>query len=116
MVYENDQVEIQETIAPDLIIEKFTSENELFASALAISLIMHLGDIQFCYANRHSDTQRTEIAVYYSKNNVIDEIQKKQIIFYHNQQNLNFEYFDTEKLIENSNLYFKVHKKTNTAP
>lgn len=104
--YDGDLVEVEETIGPDLTVIKFLGENILFISALSVVLSKNLGEIQLCYANKDVKAHRTEIVVYYSQNDILDEDTRERMIFFHKQQNLDFEYFELDKLISNSNSYF----------
>lgn len=104
--YDGDLVEVEETIGPDLTVIKFLGENILFISALSVVLSKNLGEIQLCYANKDVKAHRTEIVVYYSENDIVDEDTRERMIFFHKQQNLDFEYFELDKLVSNSNSYF----------
>jgi hypothetical protein len=104
--YDGDLVEVEETIGPDLTVIKFLGENILFISALSVVLSKNLGEIQLCYANKDVKAHRTEIVVYYSQNDILDEDTRERLIFFHKQQNLDFEYFELDKLVSNSNSYF----------
>ena len=104
--YDGDLVEVEETIGPDLTVIKFLGENILFISALSVVLSKNLGEIQLCYANKDVKAHRTEIVVYYSQNDILDEDTRERMIFFHKQQNLDFEYFELDKLVSNSNSYF----------
>jgi hypothetical protein len=104
--YDGDLVEVEETIGPDLTVIKFLGENILFLSALSVVLSKNLGEIQLCYANKDVKTHRTEIVIYYSQNDIVDEDTRERMIFFHKQQNLDFEYFELDKLVSNSNSYF----------
>ncbi|MGD9533775.1 MAG: hypothetical protein AB7V56_08410 [Candidatus Nitrosocosmicus sp.] len=104
--YDGDLVEVEETIGPDLTVIKFLGENILFISALSVGLSKNLGEIQLCYANKDVKAHRTEIVVYYSENDIVDEDTRERMIFFHKQQNLDFEYFELDKLVSNSNSYF----------
>ncbi|HET6591234.1 MAG TPA: hypothetical protein VFG45_13835 [Candidatus Nitrosocosmicus sp.] len=104
--YDGDLVEVEETIGPDLTVIKFLGENTLFISALSVVLSKNLGEIQLCYANKDVKAHRTEIVVYYSENDIVDEDTRERMIFFHKQQNLDFEYFELDKLVSNSNSYF----------
>lgn len=112
-IYSNEElIEIQETISPDLVVEKFLGKNHLFISALAITLTKNFGDIQFCYSNKQVKNSEIEIVVYYSHNEeIIDKDTRERMIFFHVQQSLDFNYIETEKLLADSNSYFSL---TNT--
>lgn len=107
--YEGDLVNVEETLGPDLVVVKFLGVNTLFISALSITLSKKLGKIQLCYANKHIKTHKNEIVVYYSHNEILDEDTRERMIFYHRQQNLDFEYFELHKLVSNSDSYFKAN-------
>ena len=107
--YERDLVNVEETRGPDLVVVKFLGENTLFISALSITLSKNLGKIQLCYANKYIKTHKNEIVIYYSQNDILDEDTRERMIFYHRQQNLDFEYFGVDELISNSNSYFKAN-------
>lgn len=96
------ELEIIETSAPDLVIEKLTGKCYNFACALAIQLADHYGDIQLSWIGKPKESNNDvfELAVYYSKTNVIDETTKNQMMFYHSQQNLDLHYMTTTDLEE----------------
>lgn len=110
--YEDDLVDVEETLGPDLVVVKFLGENILFISALSIALAENIGKIQLCYANKHIKIHKNEIVVYYSHNEILDEDTRERMMFYHRQQNLNFEYFELDKLVSNSDSYFKANNNS----
>jgi hypothetical protein len=112
ILYDDDLVDVEETIGPDLEIVKFLGENILFISALSVALSKNLGEIQLCYANKQTKTCKNEIVVYYSQKDILDQYTRERMIFYHTQQNLDIEYFELDKLVSNSNSYFKANNRS----
>jgi phosphoribosyl-AMP cyclohydrolase len=107
---QQDDLKIIETIAPYIVIEKFSGKNYNFACALAIDLIDHFGSIQLSWIEkpngiRSSSYNLFELTVYYSKTNAIDETTKNQMMFYHSQQNLDLQYLTQTEITELAKLY-----------
>lgn len=103
---QQDELKIIETIAPDLVIEKFSGKNYNFACAIAIDLISHFGSIQLSWIEKlKGNSNLFELTTYYSKTNVIEEFTKNQMMFYHSQQNLDLQYLSLTDIVELSKLY-----------
>jgi len=106
---QQDELKIIETIAPDLVIEKFSGKNYYFACELAIDLIDHFGSIQLSWIEKpngiRSSNNLFELTVYYSNTNAIDETTKNQMRFYHSQQNLDLQYLTLTEITEFAKSY-----------
>ena len=98
--------ELLETISSNLIIENFKGKNFEFACALAHSLCFRHGNIQLAHVKRFKGSDLVELVVYYSKSDVIDVGRKEQIMFYHSQNKLDFEYLNPAGILQSSNSYF----------
>ena len=108
--HRSNRIELLETISSNLLIENFKGKNFEFACALAHSIYFRHGDIQMAHVKRFKELDLFELVVYYSNSDVIDVERKEQIIFYHSQNRLDFEYLDPESIFRSSNSYFsKVH-------
>ena len=90
--HQSNRIELLETISSNLVIENFRGKNFEFACALAHSMCFKHGDIQMVHVKRFKELDLFELVVYYSNSDVIDEERKKQIMFYHSQNKLDFEY------------------------
>lgn len=99
---QQDELDIIEILAPELIVEKFTGKHYGFACSLAIRLIPYYGTIQFAYVEKPNEAGDVVVlVVYYSKsNNTIDENTKNQMMFYHSQQSLDLKYLTLEEIID----------------
>ena len=98
--------ELLETISSNLIIENFKGKNFEFACALAHSLCFRHGNIQLAHVKRFKGSDLVELVVYYSKSDIIDVGRKEQIMFYHSQNKLDFEYLNPAGILQSSNSYF----------
>jgi hypothetical protein len=98
--------ELLETISSNLIIENFKGKNFEFACALAHSLCFRHGNIQLAHVKRFKGLDLVELVVYYSKSDIIDVGRKEQIMFYHSQNKLDFEYLNPAGILQSSNSYF----------
>ncbi len=109
--YHQDELEIIETLTPDVVIEKFKGEKYKFACALSVSLITHYGPIQFCYLEKQKSQSNInnnhiiEMVVYYSRTNAIDDTTKNQMMFYHFQTNLDLRYLTSTEINEAAKSY-----------
>ena len=102
--------ELLETISSNLIIENFKGKNFEFACALAHSLCFRHGNIQLAHVKRFKGLDLVELVVYYSKSDIIDVGRKEQIMFYHSQNKLDFEYLNPAIILQSSNSYLcKIH-------
>ena len=103
---QQDELNIIETFAPELIIEKFRGKCYRLACALTMQLISHYGTIQLAYVEKSkSNSEVVELVVYYSKTNAIDETTRNQMAFYHFQHNLDLEYLTLTEIIKDAKLY-----------
>lgn len=112
-----DELDIIETFAPELTIEKFRGKRYNFACALAIDLIEYYGTIQFAYVEKlKNSSNAVELVVYYSKTNTLDETTRNQMLFYHAQQNLDLEYLTLAEIIKDAKLHssFDILSKNDT--
>ena len=108
--HQSNRIEMLETISSDLVIENFKGKNFEFACALAHSTGFRHGNIQLAHVNRFKELDSFELVVYYSNFDVIDVERKEQIIFYHSQNKLDFEYLDPGSILQSSNSYnSKIH-------
>src|SRR4029078_1479903 len=108
--HQSNRVELLETVSSNLVIENFEGKNLEFACALAWSICARHGNIQLAHVRRFNESDLFELVVYYSNSDVIDVERKEQIVFYHSQNRLDFEYLDPESIFRSSNSYFsKVH-------
>jgi hypothetical protein len=98
--------ELLETISSNLIIENFKGKNFEFACALAHSLCFRHGNIQLAHVKRFKGLDLVELVVYYSNSDIIDVGRKEQIMFYHSQNKLDFEYLNPAGILQSSNSYF----------
>jgi hypothetical protein len=98
--------ELLETISSNLIIENFKGKNFEFACALAHSLCFRHGNIQLAHVKRFKGLDLVELVVYYSNSDIIDIGRKEQIMFYHSQNKLDFEYLNPAGILQSSNSYF----------
>jgi hypothetical protein len=98
--------ELLETISSNLIIENFKGKNFEFACALAHSLCFRHGNIQLAHVKRFKGLDLVELVVYYSNSDIIDIGRKEQIMFYHSQNKLDFEYLNPAGILRSSNSYF----------
>ena len=98
--------ELLETISSNLIIENFKGKNFEFACALAHSLCFRHGNIQLAHVKRFKGFDLVELVVYYSNSDIIDIGRKEQIMFYHSQNKLDFEYLNPAGILQSSNSYF----------
>lgn len=106
LICRQDELEIIETFAPDLVIEKFKGKSHSFACALAINLMSHYGTIQFAYVEKSKNNSNLfELVGYYSKTNALDETTRNQMLFYHSQQNLDLEYLTLAQIVEHARFY-----------
>jgi len=98
---QQDELDVIEIHAPELIVEKFTGKHYSFACSLAVRLIPYYGTIQFAYVEKPNEGGDVVVlVVYYSKsNNTIDENTKNQMMFYHSQQSLDLKYLTLEEII-----------------
>ena len=104
--HHSNRTELLETISSNLVIEKFNGKNFEFACALAHSLCFRHGNIQMAHVKRFKELDLVELVVYYSNSDVIDVERKKQIMFYHSQNKLDFEYLNPASILQSSNSYF----------
>ena len=98
--------ELLETISSNLVIENFKGKNFEFACALAHSLCFRHGNIQLAHVKRFKGSDLVELVVYYSNSDIIDVGRKEQIMFYHSQNKLDFEYLNPAGILQSSNSYF----------
>jgi hypothetical protein len=98
--------ELLETISSNLVIENFKGKNFEFACALAHSLCFRHGNIQLAHVKRFKGLDLVELVVYYSNSDTIDVGRKEQIMFYHSQNKLDFEYLNPAGILQSSNSYF----------
>ena len=106
--HQSNEIELFETVAPSLVIEKLKGKNFAFTCALACELCSKFGPIQLCYLERIKKTDLIELTVYYSKSITMDEKMKEQIIFFHTQNNFDYEYLISSSLIETAKSYNRI--------
>jgi hypothetical protein len=106
IVYQTNRIELLEIVSPNLVIENFKGTNFEFACALVYSLRFKHGNIQMAHVKRFKESDAFELVVYYSNSDVIDRERREQIIFYHSQNNLDFEYPNPESILQSANSYF----------
>ncbi|TVP39407.1 hypothetical protein NARC_160121 [Candidatus Nitrosocosmicus arcticus] len=104
--HQSNRVELLETISPNLVIENFKGKNFEFACALAHSLCFRHGNIQMVHSKRFKELGSFELVVYYSNSYSIDKEIKEQIMFYHSQNNFDFEYPNPASIMQSANSYF----------
>ena len=110
IVHQTNRIELLEIISPNLVIENFKGTNFEFACALVHSLRFKHGNIQMVHAKRFKELGAFELVVYYSHSDVIDMERREQIIFYHSQNKLDFEYPNPASILQSANYYFsKIH-------
>jgi len=108
--HQSNRIELLETISSNLVIENFKGKNFEFACALAHSMCFKHGDIQMVHVKRFEELDLFELVVYYSNFDVIDTERKEQIMFYHSQNKLDFEYLNPVIILQSSNSYVsKIH-------
>ena len=108
--HQSNKIEMLEAISSNLVIENFKGKNFEFACALAHSICARHGNIQLAHVNRFKELDSFELVVYYSNFDVIDVERKEQIIFYHSQNKLDFEYLDPGSILQSWNSYnSKIH-------
>lgn len=103
--HQSNRIELLETISSNLVIENFEGRNFEFACALAYLMCARHGKIQLAHIRRFKDQGLFELVVYYSNSDVIDADRKEQIIFYHSQNGLDFEYLNSATILQSSNSY-----------
>lgn len=103
---QSNTIELLETISPNLVIENFKGKNFEFACALAHSLCFRHGNIQMVHVKRFKESGLFELVVYYSNSDIIDVEGKEQIMFYHSQNNLDFEYPNPASILQSANSYY----------
>lgn len=103
---QSNTIELLETISPNLVIENFKGKNFEFACALAHSLCFRHGNIQMAHVKRFKESGLFELVVYYSNSDIMDVERKEQIMFYHSQNNLDFEYPDPASILQLANSYY----------
>lgn len=106
IVHQTNIIELLETISPNLVIENLKGTNFEFACALVHSLRCKHGNIQMAHAKRFKESSAFELVVYYSNSNIIDSERREQIMFYHTQNNLDFEYHNPADILQSANSYF----------
>ncbi len=104
--HQSNIIELLETISPNLVIENFKGKNFEFACALAHSLCFRHGKIQMTHVKRFKESGLFELVVYYSNSDIIDMERKQQIMFYHSQNNLDFDYPNPASIMQSANSYF----------
>ena len=108
--HQSNRIELLETISSNLVIENFRGKNFEFACALAWSICARHGNIQMAHVRRFNESDLFELVVYYSYSDVIDAERKEQIVFYHSQNRLDFEYLKPASILQSSNSYLnKIH-------
>lgn len=108
--HQSNRIELLETISSNIVIENFRGKNFEFACALAHSIYFRHGNIQMAHVKRFKELDLFELVVYYSNSDVIDVERKRQIMFYHSQNKLDFEYLNPASILQSSNSYFnKIH-------
>ena len=108
--HQSNRIELLETISSNIVIENFKGTNFEFACALVYSLRFKHGNIQMAHVKRFEELDLFELVVYYSNFDVIDVERKEQIMFYHSQNKLDFEYLDPGNILQLSNSYLsKIH-------
>lgn len=108
--HQSNKIELLEAISANLVIENFKGKNFEFACALAHSICARLGNIQLVHVRRLKELDLFELVVYYSNFDVIDTERKEQIMFYHSQNKLDFEYLNPTIILQSSNSYLsKIH-------
>jgi hypothetical protein len=108
--HQSNRIELLETISSNLVIENFKGKNFEFACALAHSLCIRHGNIQMAHLKRFKELDLFEFVVYYSNIDVMDVERKEQIMFYHSQNKLDFEYLNPASILQSSNSYLgKIH-------
>lgn len=108
--HQSNRIEMLETISSDLVIENFKGKDFEFACALAHSIGFRYGNIQMAHVSRFKELDSVELVVYYSNFDVIDVERKEQIMFYHSQNKLDFEYLDAGSILQSSKSYnSKIH-------
>jgi hypothetical protein len=103
---QSNTIELLETISPNLVIENFKGKNFEFACALAHSLCFRYGNIQMAHVKRFKESGLFELVVYYSNSDIMDVERKEQIMFYHSQNNLDFEYPNPASILQSANSYY----------
>lgn len=103
---QSNTIELLETISPNLVIENFKGKNFEFACALAHSLRFRYGNIQMAHVKRFKESGLFELVVYYSNSDIMDAERKEQIMFYHSQNNLDFEYPNPASILQSANSYY----------
>lgn len=103
--HQSNTIELLETMSPNLVIENFKGKNFEFACALARSLCFRYGNIQMAHVKRFIESGLFELVVYYSKADIMDVERKEQIMFYHSQNNLDFEYPNPASILQSANSY-----------
>jgi hypothetical protein len=102
----HDELDIIETVAPELIVEKFRGRSYSLACALTLELISHYGTIQLAYVEKSkNNSDVVELVVYYSKTNAMDQTTRNQMEFYHFQHNLDLKYLTLTEIIRDAQLY-----------
>jgi len=108
--HQSNRIELLETISSNIVIENFKGKNIEFACALAHAICFRHGNIQMAHVKRFEELDLFELVVYYSNFDVIDVERKEQIMFYHSQNKLDFEYLDPGNILQLSNSYLsKIH-------
>lgn len=106
IVHQTNRIELLEIISPNLVIENFKGTNFEFACALVHSLRFKHGNIQMAHVKRFKESDAFELVVYYSNSEVIDRERREQMIFYHSQNSLDFEYPNPASILQSANSYF----------
>ena len=102
----HDELDIIETFAQELIVEKFRGKCYSLACALTLELISHYGTIQLAYVEKSkNNSDVVELVVYYSKIDAIDQTTRNQMTFYHFQHNLDLKYLTLTEIIKDAKLY-----------
>ena len=108
--HQSNKIEMLEAISSNLVIENFKGKNFEVACALAHSICARHGNIQLVHVKRLKELDLFELVVYYSNFDVIDTERKEQIMFYHSQNKLDFEYLNPAIILQSSNSYLsKIH-------
>ena len=108
--HQSNKIELLEAISSNLVIENFKGKNFEFACALAHSICARHGNIQLAHVRQLREMDLFELVVYYSNFDVIDTERKEQIMFYHSQNKLDFEYLNPAIILQSSNSYLsKIH-------
>ena len=102
----HDELDVIETFAPELIVEKFRGKSYSLACALTMKLISYYGTIQLAYVEKSkNNSDVVELVVYYSKTNAIDPTTRNQMEFYHFQHNLDLKYLTLTEITKDAKLY-----------